>query len=277
VAVDNEIREDDLFDRKLFKILSLLRAHRALVDIPPTLLLADKRMDTVSEFANKHGLPLMIRMDYANLSERKAQGGIPIHSLAVIEKVIDFLFGAQYYPLLHPHLDRFKDLYSAGVMLNSTSKHGYFEIVGQGFDAADLRLGKAIPHESFECELTLGNIRNRRFISREMYDREKIERKKRTAQYQHYIEYANKYGRLKANLDTFDTSQGTKRREEPDMPDEYRPLSTNYMQQLIQIASRVRYMVLDGLPPSESHIASFSMLPGRGWILWDIYGQWYKR
>jgi len=111
----------------------------------------------------------MIRVDYKSRPSAKPLGGIQLQSLEIVDRVCASLFDQGCLPWLHPNLDRFEDLFSAGILLTEESDLAEFEIVGKGFDAGDLRLGKAIPHESFTASLETGAISCHRIIEDAIY------------------------------------------------------------------------------------------------------------
>lgn len=283
IVTESEVWTDDYVDpnllqeKGLFKTLSLVLAARASVDVPPTLLMLVKRMDIVTRFTEDWGLPLMIRMDFSSLPDRKTLGGIPLYALRTIDLVSEFLLAQGCYPLFHPHLDRFDDIYSAGVIMERSNYTIRVEVVGKGFDASDLRLGRSTPHESLEFDLLENSVISRNIISNSVYSSEKAARERRIQQYIRYTNYANKTGRLLWSLEDVDDYLLPHRVGRIQLPDEYSPLSDSLLRSLVEAVWSLRTRVVSHLPPSESFVASFSLLPNRGWILWDVYGSWYKR
>lgn len=266
-----------LCDHGAFKTLSLLEAIRAGLDVPPTVLLLECNYSLIREVASRWSLPMMIRMDYRSLPEAKPLGGIPIFSLSAIESVSEFLFRERLYPLFHTHIDRFTDIFSAGILLTRSSSEVQIEIVGRGFDASDLRLGTAIPHESFTYDITDDSISNRRQISPERYQVERTDRAKRIVQYQCYVDFANHEGRLLPSLNQLSSSSDKTASAAISIPNRYTPLGRRDIRTLAGLALKLQLDVLPKLPNSESFVASFSLVPERGWVLWDVYGHWYKR
>jgi hypothetical protein len=266
-----------LSDHGVFKTLSLLEATRAGLSIPPSVLLLDRSYAFIGDVASRWSLPMMIRMDYRSFPKVKPLGGIPIYSLAAVESVSEFLFSEQLYPLLHPHIDRFTDIFSVGILLTRTSSEVQIEIVGRGFDASDLRLGTAIPHESFAYDIHDDSISKRRQISSEQYQRERAERAKRIVQFQRYVDFANHEGRLLPSVEQFSASSDEIANAAKTIPEHFMPLGRREIRTLAGLALKLQLDVLPKLPHSESFVASFSLVPERGWVLWDVYGHWYKR
>ncbi len=267
----------NLRENGVFKTLSLLEAARAGLSIPPTVLLFDRTYALMRDVVSRWSLPMMIRMDYRVFPKLKPLGGIPICSLAAVESVSEFLFSEHLYPVLHPHIDRFTDVFSAGILLTRASSEVQIEIVGRGFDASDLRLGTAIPHESFAYDIHDDSISNRRQIPPEYYLQERTARAKRVVQFQRYVDYANHEGRLLSSVEQFSASPREIAKAAKAIPERFTPLGRREIQSLAGFALGLKLDVLPKLPSSESFVASFSLVPERGWLLWDVYGHWYKR
>lgn len=274
---DGEIDEKFLRTKNILKTLSLLLAARAGVQVPSTLLMFTMEIDVLNRFFNQWGPPLMIRMDYQLYPKRKTLGGIPIYKLEKARKVSEFLFNENCYPLFHPHLDRFADKYSAGILLNTNDYEAHIEIVGEGFDASDLRLGNSTPHESMKLNILDNSINNRSIISDSAYAREKEARKKRVLRYKRYVEYANNTGILLPTLDDLDQTPDENENDVINITKRYIPVPMSEIRTLIKIAHIIRFEVIDSLPSSKMFVASLSFLPSHGWVLWDIYGGWYNR
>ncbi len=274
---NNDIDSGYLRSRKLYKTLSLLLSSRAGVQVPPTLLMLDMKTEALNTAIQHFGLPLMIRMDYQSLPSQKALGGIPIYTLKETIEISKFLFRANCYPMFHPHLDRFADVYSAGVLLNNQDFEADFEVVGRGFDAGDLRLGDASPHESFKVSLFDDSIRDRSTISNRSYQQARSDRKKRMLKLMQYTKYVNKFGVLLPSLNDFEPISIDHSAERTEIPKEYVPMTRPIMRSLTKVAYTIRLEVINSLPFSDGYVASLSFLPKHGWTLWDVYGGWYKR
>lgn len=259
---------------KLYKTLSLLLSSRAKVTIPPTALLLDYHKEYIDELVALWGLPLMIRMDFQVLPSKKTLGGIPLYNIEIIESVSEFLFRENCMPLFHPHLDRFEDFYSCGVLLNNKDFNCTIEIVGKGFDASDLRLGSSNPHEIININLFDDTINERFIIPKEKYNKSKLERIKKANKYLRYIEFVNNGGLLLSSLNKFKV---TSKSANKNIPESYTAIPSYILKELSNIIFKIRLDVLESLPKSDVYIASFSYLPNRGWFLWDIYGSWYSR
>jgi hypothetical protein len=272
-AVDSRL----LYDKGMFKTLSLLHAKRAGLNVPSTALLFEQNDAFVREIVSRWSLPVMVRMDYDLLPTSKPLGGIPIHSFKAIESISGFLFRHQLCPLLHPNIDRFRDIYSAGIVLTKRSTEIQIELVGIGFDASDLRLGKAIPHESFAYDITNDCFSNRHQISVGDYMSERAERAKRIAQLRCYIDFANQEGQLLPSLEEFNPSADEIASASAEIPNRYSPIGRRDIRTLAGFAWTIQERVLPTLPDSESFVASLSLVPRFNWILWDVYGHWYRR
>lgn len=274
---DNEI-EQVLNSKHLFKSLSLFLSLRSGIKIPPTIVLLENRLREVECFGGNFDWPLMIRMDFARLPQKKTLGGIPIRSLLIAKYINKFLFGYGCNPIYHPHFDRFKDLYSCGILISANSPEIQIEVVGKGFDASDLRLGKATPHESIKVDLINKSIIRSSGIQRNNYIRQRKERIGRIMQFNLYINFANNYGKLLPNLDQFDSFQdeisATIARR---IPRNYSPIPEADIRNLCKVAETIQIEVIPRLPKSDKYVASFSKLPEQNWMLWDIYGSWYSR
>ncbi|CAN5779917.1 hypothetical protein BH09VER1_BH09VER1_17620 [soil metagenome] len=277
VYSSQEVDCEILRKRHLYKSISLLEANRSGIVVPPTLLLLDSVSDYIADMASKWVPPLMIRMDYDTRPPSKPIGGIPAYSIDVIRSLSTNLFGQGLYPLFHPHIDRFSDIYSAGVLLRKHDTEIQIELVGQGFDAADLRLGSAIPHESFRYDMAEDSIYERRQIGKDIYHSQRLERAHRIAELRRYIDFANRECRLASSLSHFNPSPSEIAEAENSIRAHYIPLEKREIKALAGIAFVLQNQVLPHLPSSEYFAASLSLISGRGWILWDVYGHWYER
>lgn len=266
-----------LESRRLYKSLSLLLARRADIKVPPSLLLLSLRSDLIENFAEEFHFPLMIRVDYQKRPKVKPLGGIPLNSLEIVERVCGNLLHDACLPLLHPDLDRFKDMFSSGVLLSRDSDDAEVEVVGKGFDAGDLRLGNAVPHESFLVDAAVGAIRKHRVISDETYKRQRDIRRGIARKLRAYVGYANKSGRLLGDLARFDHEHTEMPDPEPPIPPRYQPMPRDVLYALLRVAQKVKSGVIPSLPKSKVYVASVSWLPNEGWVLWDVYGDWYFR
>jgi hypothetical protein len=266
-----------LASERLYKSLSLLLACDAGVDIPPSLLLQSVKRAPIAKFAEEWGYPLMIRMDYRSRPNAKPLGGLPLYGLDTMQRVCEDLVSQGYAPLFHPHLDRFKDMFSCGVLLTRGDFEADVEVVGRGFDASDLRLGKAIPHESFGLNLAAGNIERHTVIADEVYQRQRAARAKVVHKLKAYSNYVNRSGVLLSDLDQFDAESGETDDSKLLIPPHYEAMPNQLLQKLLEIIGILKSDVIAFLPNSEVYVASLSYLPVEGWVLWDVYGDWYQR
>jgi hypothetical protein len=267
---------DLLRSKHLYKGLSLVLAGIAGINIPPSLLLLSLATEHINVFAKTYGLPLMIRVDYPRRPRPKPIGGIPIYALDTVLRVSRDVLQNGLMPLFHPHLDRFEDLFSVGVLINPESNEVEVETVGKGFDAGDLRLGKVRPHETFRMDLATAEIEGQRIISDESYRGERSERMSYVHRLKHYIGFVNTSATLLADLDQFGTDPpGTDAAKE--IPVHYHQMPEHLRRELSTLASKIKSGVIDKLPKSRIYVASLSYLIPEGWVLWDIYGDWYWR
>lgn len=263
----------ELVDRRLFKTLSLLLARSGGVRIPDTLLILGGAAAAAREVWGAWPRPLMIRVDFTKRPERKVLGGIRISSADRLTEVCDWLLANGYFPLVHPFLDRFRNLYSVGVMMPPGRGTLHVEAVGPGFDAGDLRLGTSNPHETFD--IVYREVENLSVIPHERYLQERRRRSESVARLQSYTSHVNAGGDLLANLDrlpaegTVEASRG--------IPEQYTPMPDDVRRELLVASARVRANVAPSLPKSDAMVASFSYIEGHGWLLWDVYGHWYVR
>lgn len=271
----------DLFEllnsRRLYKSLSLALARREGVKVPPSLLLLAIRRDLIETFAEEFDFPLMIRVDYEKRPEAKPLGGVPLYSMETVERACRNLLDRGCLPLLHPHLDRFKDLFSCGALLSRDSNEAEVEVVGKGFDAGDLRLGTATPHETFVVDIPDSAIRRHQVIADEAYQRQRDIRHRTARKLRAYTDFANKSGRLLSDLGGFGHEVSESADLEPLIPPRYQMMPHEVLRELLGVVRKVKSGVLDGLPHSKVYVASMSYLPNEGWLLWDVYGDWYFR
>lgn len=278
IVFDKQIESDFLKSRKLYKTLSLLLSSRSGMKIAPTsLLFLANRISVLENDLGFWKFPTMIRMDYSNLPKDKPLGGIPIFNVDSLSKAMSNLFSLNLYPLLHPHVDRFKNIYSVGMRLTANDFLLLIESVGQGFDASDIRLGNSSPHQTTKVNLENNKIIDNKIISDLEYKKERDKRKLIVRQYQGYIKYINSTGNFVSSLDNIPAKFLQNELEEEKIPELYKPLSTTQIKELADIAWDIFIRVLPSLPPSKDYIISLSYTKELGWVLWDIYGGWYVR
>jgi len=177
VIADADISVDSLSRKHLYKTLSLLCASRARIHTLPTLLLLEPKYELIEKAGELWGWPIMIRMDYSVFPKQKPLGGIPVYTFEAAKKVSDFLFSINCFPLFHKHADRFEDEYSVGVLIEPKSHMVHAEVVGKGFDAGDLRLGKSRPHEVFSLDMQERRIRQEGSVDVDSYKTDAAKRK----------------------------------------------------------------------------------------------------
>ena len=121
------------------------------------------------------------------------------------------------------------------------------------------------------------SISERSIISPSDYLRWKTARIERVRKLVNYVKYVNEKGVLLPALDLFDRDVNNKSEEEVFIPDNYTPLPASLLHSLGEITWLLYTEVVKRLPNSKVFIASLSYFEDEGWILWDIYGQWYRR
>ena len=265
-----------LHKQGLYKFLSLLEAARSGVKTPPTLLLLEWNEKAVKSVIDSWSLPLMIRLDYTVLPKNKNLGGIPLHTYQSVRSVCKSLISQNCYPMLHPHLDRFNNKYSVGILMAPGKADSLIEVVGEGFDASDIRLGSSLFHEIIKVDILRDLILESMSISKDDYRKERTFRITKINKLKQYIDYANTNGTLLPSLDVFKLSEKMPKGE-ISIPSEYNPIPKTYLSDLTRIAFTIWDKVLSTLPQSKEFVASLSFLEKTGWILWDIYGHWYAR
>lgn len=92
-----------------------------------------------------------------------------------------------------------------------------------------------------------------------------------------YTDHFNRTGILLSSLDAVDPAPVRAVSRVVTVPKEYVPTPDDLVLSLLDESRALHSRVLPGLPSSESFVASFSYLAGTGWVLWDVYGQWYRR
>ncbi len=277
IITDASISVDTLSRKHLYKTLSLLFASRARIHTLPTLLLLEPKYELIEKAGELWGWPLMIRMDYSIFPKQKPLGGIPVYTFDAAKKVSDFLFSINCFPLFHKHADRFEDEYSVGVLIEPKSHIVQAEVVGKGFDAGDLRLGKSRPHEVFSLDMQESRIRQEASVDVDSYKTDAEQRKTYAYKLSKYVRYVNEQCRLLPELEGIEHFDVSDCNMDFSPPVTYTPLKPSLKVSLLKTVESVYYEVVNQLPPSPVYVASFSYLPAHGWLLWDIYGHWYKR
>ena len=266
-----------LRNSRFYKVLSLYEASKAGACIPHTLFIIDFEPTLLSETLNSWQWPLILRMDYSKMPNHKFLGGITVSSEAVLKRLCNFLLVHGYLPLVHPFLDRFKNIYSAGVLLIPGSTVAHVEVVGTGFDASDLRLGAFNPHESYNSDVLTRTITDRTYITDNSYLTDRNRRISRIRALKKYTGYANKSGRLSHKLHRFSKSGEHNPTEDVLVPMSYQVMTSLYRRELHELCYLIQTEVIGNLPKSQAYVASMSFLEGEGWLLWDVYGEWYRR
>jgi len=276
VLKDESIQTQLLDSKGLFKTLSLLLASRVGLTTIPVALFLDMDYAYLERLWSEWERPLMVRMDYSRLPEPKDLGGILIDRIKSLRGICAYLTRKGCFPMISPKSDRFENINSIGVLLDDTTYKATIEAVGKGFDAGDLRLGKTIPHEIIKADFLEGAIENRHVISEATYMTERNRRSRYLSALRDYARYANETGKLLSSLDRFIRGCNTEDLSSL-IPEEYQPLTASSLRRIMDICFVLRENVLAGLPKSDKYVVSLSLVPDHGWVLWDVYGSWYKR
>ena len=276
VQMNENIDRDFLSSNKFYKMLSLVEAYRDNIKVPPTLLIVEQNNEAIQQIVDFWKLPLMLRIEYKTRGDRKFLGGIPIFKENSIYELISFLRSKGYYTILHPNINRFEDIYSVGILLEQKKSYVYIEVVGEGFDASDLRLGQTIPHEYLKINMLDFSVEERHIIPQELYYKERQKRIEKIKKLLSYIEFVNKNNKLLYSLE--DLLSDIEIQEPPVViPTTYNPLPRWLINSLVEICSNLYFNTIKRLPRSETFAASLTNTKKDGWILWDIYGGWYAR
>ncbi len=274
---DFEGNREYLRRARLFKTLSLHLADAAHVSVPPTLLMLADSPTCLHDFRARFDSALMIRVDYRVLSAGKPIGGVPVYSEITVGRVIRWLLERSYFPMLQPHIDRFIDVYSVGAAMTVEEYTAEIEIVGPGFDAGDLRLGYTTPHERITIDLATERVENRWTLPDDVYAAQRRHREQTRRRLQAYCAFVNNEGELLPSLDILNGHEACGTADLDPIADRYAPIPGALLHELVRILWRIRTEVILALPPSKVFVASLSFVPGKRWLLWDVFGEWYRR
>lgn len=263
--------------KRFYKTLSLVASSDMGVSVPDTVLGTGPDDAELNAVFKGWATPLILRMDYCHRPNPKFLGGIPIPTQESRTRLSRFLQERGFTPLFHPFIDRFSNEYSVGVAIQRDAPMATVEVVGPGFDASDLRLGFATPQESFNFNLLTRRIENSHLLPREEYTRSRVERAERIVALHRYASYAASHGQLHSDLKRFYGHEAEIESAIGTIPEQYCSMPAEHTRSLFTQIARIDEGVLPLLPDSPAYVASLSMLPEVGWILWDIYGDWYER
>jgi hypothetical protein len=263
---------DFLIKNSYYKSYSLFMANNNNINILDTLILTSvDSVDVLEEYLNCLSEPIMLRMDYASLSDSKYIGGIPVYTLSALKKICLFLFNNGYIPVLQPYPDRFRNLYGISCLVSNNNDELTIEVVGNGFDAGDLRLGLSKPHEEIVYDCNDWEILSKEIISSDEYLNSKVKRELYSGKMEAYIKYVNSKYELLKNINNF--KEGDIRK----LNDNYSPVTRQIIDEAAFLSNVMRMKILPLLPFSQDYIISFSVLENGEITLWDIYGKWYYR
>ena len=105
------------------------------------------------------------------------------------------------------------------------------------------------------------------------YIRERNKRLIKCKKISQYIEYVNKKNKLLDSFDIFKEQNDISH----NISKNYSPMPLFIASELVKINKDIYTHVINMLPYSKSFVASLSYINNVGWILWDIYGSWYRR
>jgi hypothetical protein len=263
---------DFLLESGYYKSYSLFMANNNDIGILDTLVLTSAdSIDILDEYLNIFSEPIMLRMDYASLSGGKYIGGIPVYTISALKEICLFLFDNGYIPVLQPYPDRFKNLYAINCLLTNKNYELTIELVGNGFDAADLRLGLTSPHEVIVYDYNNWKVLSRNIMSSDEYFNSKLKRELYTGKMEVYIKYVNNENKLLKNIDTLKEDNIRK------LNDDYIPATKDIIDEATFLSNIMKMKIIPFLPFSQDYIISFSVLENKNFVLWDIYGKWYIR
>jgi len=268
-----------LKERKLYKAHSLCVAHISGIRTPPTIVLLDDIPALAEKFLASWGFPVMMRMDYASIKEGdRPLGGVSVRTMTTLVKISSWLFARGFYPILHPDYDRQKNILNANISMTPSNREILIEVVGQYFDATDLRRGIITPHEILKIDPVEGNILDRKIVSEDNYQKAREIRAAQINKHNQYNDIANKEDRMRTSLEDILPEKEKIAEIFLHIPDRYQPISRDQIKHLTSIALALQMKVVQKLPPSSSAVvASMSLMPDLGWVLWDVYGPWYQR
>ena len=264
-----------LRERRLYKSLSLHTADAVGVPVLSSVLLLDPSDELLSTCLDAVGLPVMLRMDYSSLPSQKPLGGVPIYTPEAVSATAEHLWQLRLYPLFQTHVSRFLDLYSVGAVLTHDSSVALIEVVGPGFDASDLRLGFSDPHEWFRVDLVSSRVIEHGVASSDAYSRDRARRLLRIAKWRRYVELVNQTHQLLWSLDVIDSAVSASDKQL--LPLHYVSLPRILLNSVIGYCRLLGRSAIQSLPSSPDYVASFSFTKHTGWVLWDLYGAWYRR
>jgi hypothetical protein len=275
IIVDQLCIQEYCITQKLFKSLSLsIFNYNNTINCPTSILITTKNKQIVSDFCMKFQFPLLIRIDYAALPEKKFLGGIEINSLESLLEVNEYIISNKCFTLLQSNFSRFNNDLNIGVLYIRNNKNVVIEYLGKGFDASDLRLGKINPHEIKNYNLDSYHINQIYLCSRKEYQESRIARIQNIKKLASYQKHVNNYRTLLSNIESIGFSDNIFRKITLP-PKEYKATNKFIEKKIIRFIHAFAYLQ-NKLPHSNSYVASLSINNNK-LLLWDIYGQWYKR
>jgi len=261
-----------LLKNKYYKSYTLFLANEKKINILDTLVLTSENSIDVLEnyIADDFDIPIMLRMDYDNLSNAKYIGGIPLFTLEALKESCFFLFKNGYIPVLQPYVERFENTCNLNCSISNNTNDLFIELTGKGFDAGDLRLGLVEPHEKIMYDYLNWEILSRDIISHDNYLITKKYREMYITKLESYIKYVNNKFRLLENISDLKENYNIILNEK------YVPISKETIEETAFLAYQIKNSIIPLLPYSHDYILSFSILKEQ-YVLWDIYGKWYYR
>jgi len=213
-----------LRERKLYKIYSLLLIQKAGMRTAPTFVILDKKPNNLKKILSQWEFPLLLRFDFASARNSDLViGGALIQTPQAVERIAIDILQRGFTPFFCVSPDRHNNLYSASVVMARHSNEIMIELVGEGFDAGDLKRGVISPHETLSYDTASDEISGKRIIQEADYQTSRLERTRRVAQISAYSDFVNKEGHTLANFDNLTSSDEEIQKALEVIPEHYRP------------------------------------------------------
>jgi hypothetical protein len=129
----------------------------------------------------------------------------------------------------------------------------------------------------FSLDMQESRIRQEASVDVDSYKKDSDQRKIYASKLYRYTRFVNEHCQLLPELEGIEHFDTSDCKIDFSPPESYTPLKPSLKVSLLKTVEAVYYEVMSQLPPSPVYVASFSYLPAHGWLLWDIYGHWYKR
>ena len=272
-----------LIHNNLLKSYVYASASKFDLNSVESYLILDYNLD--KRFLSSIQYPFQIRADYKKLNRCKPMGGITIRNHDITSKLIKNLIKNGYYPIITPdpkgYLNRFKNLYSFNILFWQDSI--IVEAVGKGFDLSDLKRGNFNPHETIVIDKNNKQILRREVVDFESYQKSVLKRQNKIKLLISYELFVNKYGFMLEKLENYyclfkylENTESTVSYE-PQIPFRYNPMPRFLINNIIKMLDKIDLFNKNIEIKSDNIVFSFSYNKSSGIVLWDIYGEWYRR